>query len=356
MELFGLTESLDDKRCGLFFLAGLDGEGTAGGATLTIHSAEGTLTQEQRNFITETMGVLEARPRVRFCHHSLGDLYAPDTLEGFAGLFGHDRIVADPTGAFARVSKLLRLAGLIRAELGRSVGPILWQPHASKLVVVAKSQEDAARTRLDEAVRALVDQLGCDDLKRTIRAVAVGTTVPEHRYIPVDAASHRSLQRTPGFARLLARVSGIAALIGTGTLSAAQARVPVPHVDEQSLMPGISALADLTTLGENSYGVRNHYQAIGGLRLYFGETGMVKQSVFHTVAFDAEGASHLIRPTSDRTAELGALRPETLSTATDGQGRTIGRANEGASDGRSRIYRLPRIPNPDGSGLPGSGR
>lgn len=286
MEIDRLAEILNDERCGLFFLAGLDGRDMPDGATLTIHASEGALTPAQRSFIEATAAAFDARLGVEFRYHSSADLHSPDTLESFARLFQHHLIVADPTGAFSRVPKLLQLAGTIRAQMGKAAGQILWEAYGSRLVVVPNARQAIAPDVVERRVRAIIDGLEFADLKKALRSITVGSAVPGRRYTPIDAASRVVRRKSPGLTSLLARASGIVAMFGFGTLANAHAGLPADDVSEPPMMPGITTLTDLTTLGENSYGIRNRYQAIGGLRLYFGETGTVKVSVFNVAAAD----------------------------------------------------------------------
>lgn len=275
-----MMETLADERCGLYFLAGVDTTAPDAGV-VTVHAAEGALNHGHQYFIESTFAALYPGYDVRLRLHSNEDLHAPDSLESFARCFQHDHIVADPTGAFARVSKLLELAGQIRAELGSSVGHILWQADASALVVLAApfnarssaSREKDSFDHLRNEVGALVKRRAPADLRKAIRSVHVSRKVPTGRYTLIDRGPVVAPARKSSVSGMLARISGIAALIGLGTMSAAAAHAPTVIEDDQLQMPGITGLVGLTTLGENSYGLRNRYQAVGGLRLYFRETG-----------------------------------------------------------------------------------
>jgi hypothetical protein len=280
-----MMETLTDERFGLYFLAGVDTEDPATDTGMvTIHAAEGALTPEHQYFIESTFADLYPGYDVRFRIHSNRDLHAPDSLESFARNFQHDHIVADPTGAFARVSHLLELARQIRAELGTLIDRILWQADASALVVLAApfkaggspSGEKDSFDRLCNKLNSLVENRAPADLRNAIRSVRLSQEIPSGRYTPIDGGEPLAVP-VPApksrFTGMLARISGIAALVGLGTISAASASATGVIEDDQHQMPGITGLIGLTTLGENSYGLRNRYQAVGGLRLYFGETG-----------------------------------------------------------------------------------
>lgn len=290
MDYLGIGQRLSDERCGLYFLAGLDTDmGPDGRNVLTVHAAQGNIGPEHEEFIWSTLAALQIGLEVRIRHHSPRDLYAPESLESFSNLFAHDRIVSDPTGAFTRVSKLPKLAGLIRSKLDGSVAQILWKAEASALVVVASPGNDGAvdtperLDRLRQQLNSLIADHSCADMKRAVRSVQLCIAAPSGRHTPVDVRScpprsehsESTHVRTRSLSGLLARISGIAALIGLGAISAVNAKTIAKTDDALSLMPGIAGLVGLTTLGENSYGLRNRYQAVGGLRLYFGDTGLL---------------------------------------------------------------------------------
>lgn len=287
MDYSQVTNTLMDERCGLYFLAGVDApQSEASAGTVTIHAAEGTLNQTHRRFINDTFATRHPDYDVQLRFHSSRDLHAPDSLERFAGRFRHDHIVSDPTGAFARVSKLLELAGWIRTAFGPGVDRILWQAEASTLVVLATPDDPAGSTSekgpgleaLRRGVDALIETKAPADLKKAIRSVEVSETVPAGRYTQIDGSPPAAPAQKKSVTGMLARISGLAALIGVGTISAAGASATAVE-DDQNLMPGIAGLIGLTTLGENSYGLRNRYQAVGGLRLYFGKNGALMTPV-----------------------------------------------------------------------------
>lgn len=293
MDIGKLAESLTDERCGLFFLAGLDEAGPAGGQPiLTVHAAEGTVGPEQQRFILTGVAASHPGMDVRIRLHSTPELYARDSLEAFAATFDHDHIVADPTGAFARVSKLLSLARAIRAEAGDAITRIFWRSDDSSLVVLAAPAAGAPGNpegsgQLRDRIDRLIERQACPELRKAIASVRVCDAVPAGRYSAVDAASRvvpaverKAAAGGRGLIRMLARIPGIAAVIGLGTLSVAHARTPAIAEHGEMYLPGIAGLVGLTTLGENSYGFRNRYQAMGGLRLYFGDTGALSGSAF----------------------------------------------------------------------------
>ncbi|WP_136659148.1 hypothetical protein [Nitratireductor sp. XY-223] len=281
MDFCHLSETLGDERCGLYFLAGMDlNPAAAGTGVVTIHAAEGALNNGHQDFIESVFAAQFRDYDVRFRFHSSEELHCPDSLESFARSFRHDHIVSDPTGAFTRVAKLLELVRDIRAELGSSVDRILWRSETSALVVLATgfqvgetgTAEDDRLNFLHDQVSSLIRDRAAADLKKAIRSVHVNTEMPAGRYTHVDEGHRAAQDKSTGLTGMFARISGIAALIGLGTISAASASVPALVEDDGSLTPGVAALVGLTTLGENSYGLRNHYQAVGGLRLYFGKT------------------------------------------------------------------------------------
>lgn len=289
MELNRVCDCLNDANCGLFFLAGIDKcKNRSGSQRLTIHAARGAITAENEEYIRQCLGALGADIELRIRIHSPQELYRPDCLESFAKLFEHDQIISDPTGAFARVSKLTGLANAIRTQFPNIVERILWQSETSKLIVQLCNQDGPAttNTQLANDVETHLATIADQELQKTVTAAQVIFTPPEGKCTAIDTGSARKAApvqepaKKRGIGRLLARFASIAALIGFGAVSTASAKTPMaPHHDQLN-MPGITALVGLTTLGENSYGLRNPYQAVGGLRLYFGDAGITMASAF----------------------------------------------------------------------------
>ena len=273
MDIHRLGAEISDERCGLYFLAGLDMRpGRKRTATLTVHAARGVLTEENQAAIRSAVAAHDRQIGLRISLHSADEIYAPRSLECLARRFRHRQIVIDPTGTFGRVEKLLALAADIRSEFGSSVSRILWQADSAALVVVADLRQadlDGMRARLE----SLVGRSVCDDLRRAMRCVRLCAEIPAGRYMPVDAASVPVRAAGLKMAGTFLRASGLAALVGFGSLSAVAAHPFGDARDESRQTPGVAALASLTTLGENAYGTRNRYQALGGLRLYFGAPG-----------------------------------------------------------------------------------
>lgn len=284
MDFSHIMEVLEDERCGLFFLAGLDkGAGSNGSDLLTVHAADGTMNDEQVAFIEAAVSRMKGRPDVKVRFHSPNELCAPDSLESFVSRFSHDHILADPTGAFARAPELLKLAASLRSELGGLLSRVLWRSKDSVLVclvtpdaltVTPSGDAEAAapiRARINDQVARFTGQ----KLVKVISSVQVVPILPAGQHVPVDRLSVPepvSVRKTSG---LLARVAKIAALVGLGTLSATAAANATTEDDAQFHAPALAALTGLTVLGENSYGIRNPYQAVGGLRLYLGDAGFL---------------------------------------------------------------------------------
>ncbi|MCB1475960.1 MAG: hypothetical protein H6883_11685 [Rhodobiaceae bacterium] len=298
-----MTLSLADERCGLYFLAGLDQAASAGQPdVLTIHTAAGTLGDDHLLFIKDAVADIDAALVVDVRFHSPKDLYAPESLESFARLFKHDHVVADPTGAFTRAPELLALAASLRTELGDTVERVLWRAQDASLVLVlathAVATDFAGALHVPEKLRSqiavLVDELAGAGLRHAIAKVQAVAAAPAGRYVCIDQKSvlpRRSVQPVKA-AGIMARLAGALALIGLGTMAAAAATTPGVEEDAQAPTPGITALVGLTSLGENAFGVRNQYQAVGGLRLYFGDTGILLASAF--VGGGSGGIDHLL--------------------------------------------------------------
>ncbi|MFN0263238.1 hypothetical protein ACKTEK_05090 [Tepidamorphus sp. 3E244] len=288
-----LKAILAEEGCGLFFLAGLDMGKTP--PIVTVHAANGTIGTEQIDYIQRRIHEFDTALELEIRTHSPSDLYAPDSLEGFASLFTHEHVVADPTGAFTRAPRLLEMAAKLRSAFGEQIDRILWRTGDAALVVVAAAQatcisisgKQIATDRFEAELKAFVGQTAIGDLAKVVRSVRVVAGVVPGSYVPVDASSVVRLSSTPAktkAAGALTRAAGAAAIIGLGTVAAAATDGSVnaaPDAHYQS--PGITALSDLTTLGENSLGVRNHFRAVGGLRLYLGESGVILASAASTL-------------------------------------------------------------------------
>lgn len=306
MSFTELREKLSDERCGLYFLAGLDSLSPDGDQkVLTVHASQGAFYGDQEKYIRSVALDVDPDLEVRVKFHSASDLHEPDSLESFARNFQHQQIVSDPTGAFFRAPELLRLASNLRGELGGKIDRILWKAEYSALLIqVAPSAteegltgEPVAKAGLQEKIDFLVNKYATADLRRTIKLVRTVATPPTGSFVPVDALSARTQAPERKPTGLAARVAGIAALIGIGIFSSA-ATAAAANVDKGVMATsGFSALSGLTSLGENSLGVRNHYRAIGGLKLYFRDS----------VAFMSPGTrpdgNFLLPKTKDKSSE-----------------------------------------------------
>ncbi|MBA70693.1 MAG: hypothetical protein CML30_17650 [Rhizobiales bacterium] len=289
------VEFLEDERCGLYFLAGLD-KPEQGAPILTIHAARGMLNRSQCDFITRAARAADTEVDLRIIEHSDKDLRTPESLEDFAAMFNHDRILMDPTGAFSPMASLMETARRLRDQAGGAIRHILWQADGAMLVVVADR-------RIDEVRESVNSEIGRQS--GVIKGAQVLKEFPSGRFPPVDRLSVVSRKETaplakPGF---IARLAGIATLIGLGAISAATA-APATTVEAQSdsilFTPGMTALSGLTTLGENAYGRRNHYQAVGGLRLYFGEAGKLMAAALRPEAiYDGQAVNEFGDPLQD---------------------------------------------------------
>ena len=288
------NEFLGDERCGLYFLAGLD-KPEHRTPVLTIHAARGTLRNEHRDFIRSAAAFARGVD-LRIIEHSDKDLGAPESLEDFADMFDHDRILMDPTGAFSRMANLVETARRLRERAGDAVRQILWQAEGATLVVVADRKIDEVRSIVEAEI---------DRTDGVIRAARVSPTSPAGRFTPIDRLSvvPKPAPVAPAKPGLFARIAGAAALIGLGAISAANAAPspePSPPADSILFTPGMTALSGLTTLGENAYGRRNHYQAVGGLRLYFGEAGKLMAAALRPEAiYDGQAANEFGDPSQD---------------------------------------------------------
>lgn len=300
MDFSSLVDCLRDERCGLFFLAGIDRVGGPERShKLTVHTAPGAVSAQQEQHIRSTLLGRYPSLLVELRCHTSQDLYLPKCLETFSQRFAHEVIVADPTGAFARGIELVNLATSLRNRLGADLRQFYWVPERSEFHIVttalnentglpytAKQIQD-----LKTVVQAEIAEMPGDKLRSAIRSVRIADLLPTAKYTPIDMGSVVETA-TPAEATQVSNGSGLArsikrflaALIGFGTVTTANAALPPAGEGPVLPGPGISALVGLTTLGENSFGVRNHYRAIGGLRLYLGDTGILLASTMGSAA------------------------------------------------------------------------
>lgn len=271
---FSLT--LCDQRCGLFFLAGLDKHNDR--RTLTVHAANGNLSEDNERFIRARFGELDADLRVVIRHHAFKNLFEPKCLEHFIGTFSHDKIVCDPTGAFSRADDLLNLASTMHSEFGHWLKKLLWQSDTGTLLLVldpaasnAPFVNPAMVKRIETTAWDLFERGTNTDLSRVLNAISVVAEAPAGSHTPVDASSIDTPKTAKSLVWMMAKVSGLAGMIGLGSAVIANAHLPANH-ETGTALPGISALNGLTSLGENALGQRNMFQALGGLRLYFGNS------------------------------------------------------------------------------------
>lgn len=267
MQYSKLANALDTCDGGLYFLAGVDAVGFGRGDVLTVHYASGSLSLEHETNIRNAVLKVSRDIAVRFREHSSRVLFRPSSLEKLSNMFGHQHIVADPTGAFSRVEQLVGFVKSLRAKFGSRIGRVLWFAEKRKLCFC-----DSSVTR-DELVDVLKDE-GGGDLINSIEVLDVVESIPDGRFSVVD---HKSIsaagKRRMGLS--LARLSGLAAAAGIGALPFMANASVNPVTGATAQQPALTALVGLTTFGENSFGYRNHFQALGSLRLYFGDSGPI---------------------------------------------------------------------------------
>ena len=271
-----ISQVLRNERCGLFFLAGLDRNNKH--RTLTVHTAKGNLSEENERFIRARFGEFDADLSVVIRHHAFKNLFEPRCLEHFIGTFSHDEIVCDPTGAFSRADDLLSLASRMRSEFGHWLKKLLWQSETGSLLLVLDPAagkdpvvNPAMVKRLETTAWNVFESGANSDLSKVLNTISVVTEVPAGSHTPVDASSIDTHKKRKSLGGVIAKVSGIAGMIGLGSAALANAHLPESH-ETGTALPGISALNGLTSLGENALGQRNMFQALGGLRLYFGNS------------------------------------------------------------------------------------
>lgn len=275
METALFSEMLKDERCGLLFLAGYD-KATAGGrGRLTVHAARGNLSNTHEGHISRAVAEIHPSIDVQFVHHEFKTLFKPRCLEDFFARFRHEEIVSDPTGAFARAQKLLALTASFRTEFGKWLDNVFWQFTTGTLhLMIVKSEAvplSSVKRSIENAAWRLLDQDIFSELDGVVQNIVTSTSLPSGYCTPVDNQSVGRPSRTQYVLGMLAKASALAGLVGLGSATLANAHQG-PGPLENAVMPGISALSGLTTLGENALGQRNMFQSRGGLRLYFGNS------------------------------------------------------------------------------------
>ncbi|WP_421851410.1 hypothetical protein [Oricola sp.] len=276
-----LAEKLQDERCGLFFLAGLDDDGR-GGKLLTIHAAQGLLNSDQECYLRSAAVTVDPALDVRVVRHTKKALNAPKSLESFVRRFQSRTILLDPTGVFDRASRLLRLVLSMDKSQRQAFTSVLWQADESALLFVKSAgvTDDEYVDALLVPVRTAIANESDDCLSRAVLSVRAVSSVPAGTYTPVDDLSAVAGRTGTGLLKSAVRaLTAAAALIGVGSATLAHASLPNDKTDRFTFTPGIEAISGLTTLGENAFGARNHFRAVGGLRLYFGDSELFLASL-----------------------------------------------------------------------------
>ncbi|SEO85285.1 hypothetical protein SAMN04490248_11419 [Salinihabitans flavidus] len=288
MQLRPLMDALEDPRAGLFFLAGIDVGMTGRPQFLTVHAASGLLSPEERGFLTEAVASHAPELTLKLHEHEPVALHEARSLEALAARFAHDMILADPTRSFSRLTALLSVVNGLRATFATAIGQILWEPRAARLLVVPVAEAPGVRETLQKDIESHVWQYRGDLLGGVIASVEVGQPNPSRQYTPVDEKVHAS---APWFEKprrrfgLGVRLAALAALVGFGSMAAADTLQDTKGRGLDGHLPGIAAFVDLTALGESAFGTRNLFKAAGGLRLYFGDTDALTHASFQPPGF-----------------------------------------------------------------------
>lgn len=250
-----------------FFLAGLDYFVFARKPTLSLHFVGGQVSTSDQDILDRAVKTAFPQVRLIFKEHQGRALNQPNNLKSFSNLFKHQHIVCDPTGAFERLHTLLRVNDALALQFP-ALDHMLWEPDTRSFVAVV---DDAKAIGIIEArAKRLLRRHLSQGYALTVRNVTATLKPPQGRYVLVCPASVENKLSSGSSLPMRARMAGMAALFSLGSVSSTYA-MPSTIIDQQrQLEPGVSALLGLTTLGEKASGHRNPLQALGGLRLYFG--------------------------------------------------------------------------------------
>jgi len=268
-----LIEALDRTEAGLYFLACLDKGHNESTDVLTIHALAGILSAAEKAYLAGAVDFNAPGLNLQIVEHQAFELREARSLEALANTFVHDRIIADPTGAFSRLNVLLLLVKSIRTAFPEAFAAILWETNAASLILVPSTAQQSPR--IDE-IKAQVEQMTSrSGLTGIPTAVLYGSGYGSGSYTLVD--ERFSPKREPEMPkgskpdRPWLRLAASAVALGFGTMATAAVAPNAGHMERNQALPGIVALVDLTTLGDSAFGTRNPHKAASGLRLFLGE-------------------------------------------------------------------------------------
>ena len=174
--------------------------------------------------------------------HSARRLSRLLTLESFVKAFGSGEILFDPTHLVARATSLVKLARLLRVEIPEGLGSIGFESRRRTLYVIFNERKYHHTLETLQAVmqktNAVIAGWQASTQPDFDIAVRIGFDAPPaSRLVPVDAASVVYNLRDV-FARRTVkffRATGLAALFGIGTTTAAVAGSNEPAVSQPNM-------------------------------------------------------------------------------------------------------------------------
>jgi hypothetical protein len=227
--------------------------------------------------------------------HNLRQIAFPTSLEHWLKRFEVGDVMHDPTLIVARARKLLIAAKSCRAELGKAVNGLFFDPDRRTLFVLLRGGSDAGTTAaLRARVAAILhetwdrpeargEQGGPDQLHVDVQVV---TDLPARKLVAVDAKS-ASLTRRIGRAlrRLLA--PGAVAIAVTAVAVPAAARTDAGRpghgdagVTGMNVRPAgeFGVLFGLAVFADGQRQAETDAFASSGLQRYFGELRLAQQT------------------------------------------------------------------------------
>lgn len=295
MENVDFINHWEDECVGLYFLVGVDHVGEDW-QLITVHSSPMGVNPAQKKYLTEEFSKRYSNVEVRVNYHSWDALSAPKSLESFTKLFQHDEIVKDPTESFAKAKELVNITKKLRLRFHKYIKGIFWQSETGTLIVAQDCKSDGSLSgdisteKLQLVVNYILEHSSRSGLKHLVRNVKLVDDISFGKYTPIDILSEPAAVSVPKTVpvdvsnrvkkkhRLWAKIGSLSAIIGLGALTSVNAHaisnLPADeHIEEpEKHLPGVSALTGLTSLGESAFGRWNYYRAVGGMRLFLGES------------------------------------------------------------------------------------
>jgi len=254
------------------------------GQQLTVHVS--SVAQQKKvasEIISAVAGLTDGRTKVRF--HTPASLMAPRSLEKLVSRFSGDEIVYDPTQSMTRAQSLVLGGAAIRASLGDRLSGLFYAPRLRTLYVSLNSVRLAVGEKVKIGELANIEHSILAALKQVFAgqasecpAIRVGFGVPRIELVPVDQASVTGVAaRVLDAARRYWKPAAIAAMLGLGSASTAQARDPAVDGTNVKITGSAGTAADesawvaggsLTLPLGNEWG----FQADGGVAGFDGNT------------------------------------------------------------------------------------